>query len=237
MLTEKAVLEDQSRMKTEFLQDMSHDLKTPLTVISTEILNAADQLDFEMDTDDMRRSLRGAQREVMRVSRMVDDAVRFASAQGGRAAMESLDLTALLRSVETSRSVLAQRGNILVLDVPDGLARVMGNSDMLLQVMWNLLSNANRHTRDGQIAVSASETQSAVSVTVRDNGEGVKPELLANMFTCGMSTGGTGLGLAICQTVVEMHGGKISAASEPEGGLAVTIVLPTRGVARGTDGE
>jgi signal transduction histidine kinase len=234
---EKTALEEQSRMKTEFLQDMSHDLKTPLTVISTEILNAADQLDFEMDTEDMRRSLRGAQREVMRMSRMVDDAVRFASAPGGRAAMETVDLAALLRSAETCRSILAQHGNALVLDVPDRLPGVRGNRDMLLQVMWNLLSNANRHTRDGQITVIASEVGSGVSVTVQDNGEGVTPELLADMFRRGVSAGGTGLGLAICQTVIDLHGGQISARNEPEGGLAVTIVLPIRNVEVVADGE
>jgi signal transduction histidine kinase len=226
MLAEKTALERQSRMKTEFLQDISHDLKTPLTVVSTEVLNTADQLDFEMDADDMRRSLGNAQREIMRMSRMVDEAMRFSSAQEDRSRLEPLDMVKLLRSVESFRSVLAQRGNVLVLDVADHLATVRGDADMLSQVMLNLLSNANRHTQDGRIDVVAAQLADAVSVTVRDTGEGVGPELLAEMFTRGVSQGGTGLGLSICKSIVKAHAGEITAASPPGGGLAVTFVLP-----------
>jgi signal transduction histidine kinase len=226
MLAERNALEHLDRMKTEFFQDMRHDLKTPLTVISTDVLNAADQLDFEIDKDDMRQSLNNAQREIMRMSRMVDDAINFPSGHGILSRMKPIDIASLLHRVETYRSVLGQRGNVLTLDIPDALPEVNGNADMLLQVLLNLLSNANRHTQNGEIAVIASEGNGAVSVTVRDNGEGVKTELLSNLFTRGVSEGGTGFGLSICKSVIETHGGEISLKSEYGKGTAVTFTLP-----------
>lgn len=155
---ERNALEQINRMKTEFFQNMSHDLKTPLTVISTDVYNAADQLDFEMDVEDMRQSLKNAQGEIMRISRMVDGAMKISAVQEQTVYMEAMDMAPILRSgAEACRSILEQHGNALALDIPAALPPVNGSADMIVQVLLNLLSNANHHTRNGEIAVTASE--------------------------------------------------------------------------------
>jgi len=228
MLTERnAFLDNLNQTKSEFLQNISHEMKTPLTVISTDILNAGDQLDFDMDKEDMRRSLRNAQLELMRMSRMVDSALKFSSIQEAGQYMKPLDMASLLSvGAETYRSLMERRGNTLTICVPESLPAVFGNADMLLQVLSNLLSNANRHTCGGEISIGASAGDGSVTVTVRDNGEGIKPELLTQVWARGVSTGGTGLGLSICKSIIKNHNGQISLESEYGKGTTVIFSLP-----------
>jgi signal transduction histidine kinase len=240
---ENAELERLNRMKTVFLQNMSHEMKTPLTVISTHVLNAADQLDFEMDKEDMRNSLNRAQQEIMRLGRMVGQAVEFpAVAEITVQHMEPLDITPILRAgAEIYRPILEKRGNKLSLNLPESLPKIYGNADMLLQTLSNLLSNAARHTENGEITIQASviENEKAlnqndsplnsqfIKVTVRDSGEGVKPELLPFLFKRGVSANGTGFGLPICKNVIDTHGGEIRLDSDYGKGTTVTFILPT----------
>ncbi len=104
LLADNDMLDRLNRMKNEFFQNMSHDFKTPLTVISTSVLNAADMLDFEIEPDKMRDILRGAQQEVMHMSRMVDGAMKYSFMHDNRQDMTPLDLSSLLRyGAETYR--------------------------------------------------------------------------------------------------------------------------------------
>lgn len=227
LLADNETLDRLNRMKTEFFQNMSHDFKTPLTVISTDVLNAVDMLDFEMDKEEMRSSLNNAQHEIMRMARMVDGAMRYSALQDKRKDMEPMDLAPLLHEgAESFRPLLDLSGNVLSLSIPSSLPKVLGNADMLLHVMLNLLSNANRYTRDGEIAIKVLPKSGAVHVIVEDNGSGVKPELLDTIFERGVSDKGTGLGLSICKTAVEAHGGTIMIESEYGRGTAVTFTLP-----------
>ena len=228
LLGEKNELLDRlNRMKTEFFQNMSHDFKTPLTVISTSVLNAVDMLDFEIDKEDMRQSLDSAQREVMYMARMVDNAMKYSSLQDNRQNMGPVDISSLLRDgAATYRSLLERQGNMLLLDIPRSLPNIFGNADMLLQVLSNLLSNANRHTRNGKISISAVEEGGMIAITVQDSGTGINPEILPRIFERGVSEGGTGLGIPICKDAVEAHGGSISIKSEYRQGTAITFTLP-----------
>jgi len=224
---ENAELSRLNRLKTEFLQNMSHELKTPLAVISTDILNAADQLEYEMDKGDIRASLKNAQDEIMRMSRMVNNAMEYPETQQSGEKKEPLDIAPLLRfSAETYQSMAKKKNNTLILDVPVSLPLVYANSDMIIQVLSNLLSNANRHTQDGEITIRAAEGSELVVVTVMDNGEGIKADLLPHIFERGVSAGKTGLGLTISKSIVESLGGEISVTSKYGKGTAITFVLP-----------
>ena len=222
-----AMLARLNRMKTEFFQNMSHDLKTPLTVISTAILNTADQLDYGMDKQDMQRSLSNAQREIMRMARLVDNMMKHSSMQEDREEMKPIDIARLLRDgSETHRAVIERNGNEFDLGIPLSLPPVYGNADTLLHVLSNLLSNANRYTHSGVIGIRAAAENNVVSVTVSDNGRGIEPILLPHIFERGISDSGTGLGLSICKSAIEAHGGKITIMSEYGKGAAVTFTLP-----------
>ena len=224
------VLDRLNSMKTEFFHNMSHDFKTPLTVISVSVLNATEMLDFEIDKDEMRESLENAQSEVMHMARMVESAMKQASMYDNRQDMSPIDIAQILREgAETHRAIIERRGNTLTLDISD-LPMIYGNADMILHVLSNLLTNANRYTRDGRIAIISRceycSSQPQVFISVCDNGEGVKPEMLPHIFERGVSDGGTGLGLAICKTAVEAHGGTIEAESEYGVGTILRFTIP-----------
>jgi len=199
-------------------------------VISTDILNAADQIEYEMDKDDIRKSLKNAQEEIMRMSRMVNNAMDYPTTQGNTEKKEALDIAPVLRfCADTYRSMTRKKNNALAVDVPISLPLVYANSDMIIQVLSNLLSNANRHTIDGEITIRAAAGDDKVVVTVMDNGEGISPTLLPHVFERGVSAGKagkSGFGLSISKSIIEALGGEISIASEQGKGTAATFVLP-----------
>ena len=227
LMSENEALDRLNRMKTEFFQDMSHDFKTPLTVISTSVLNAVDMLDFEMDKDEMRESLNLAQSEIMRMSRLVEGALKQAALQGSQHGAGPIDIAPILRKVSgTYHAFLERHGNKLIVSVPGTLPHVYGSVDMLLNVLANLISNANRYTRNGEIEMSADVEDPFVCITVRDTGTGVKPEIMANIFTRGTSENGSGLGLTISKTAIETYGGTITIDSEEDVGTTVKFTMP-----------
>ena len=236
LVRENEVLDRLNRTKTEFFQNMSHDFKTPLTVISTSVLNAVDLLDYEMDKEEIRESLSLAQSEIMRLSRIVDGALKHAAMHSNRQVAEAIDIAQMLRKIsKTYRAFLNRHGNILTTSVPNTLPRVYGNADMLLNVFSNLIANANRFTRNGEINIAAevirqgvieSSDFNFVSFKVSDNGSGVNPDVLENIFARGASDSGTGLGLSICKTAIETYGGTISVESEEGKGTRVTFTMP-----------
>ena len=231
LVADNEMLDRLNRMKNEFFQNMSHDFKTPLTVISTSVLNATDMLDFEHDKDEMRESLANAQREIMRMARMVESAMKYSSLHDNRQDMVKLDIAQILHEgAETYRALLDRNGNTLILDIPVTLPHVYGNLDMILHIMSNLLSNANRHTRNGEVRITArcviSRARPDILVTVKDSGEGIKPEVLPNVFDRGVSETGTGLGLSICKTAIVAHDGEIGIESEPGKGASIWFTIP-----------
>jgi len=224
---ENAELIRLNRLKTEFLQNISHELKTPLAVISTDILNASDQLEYEMDKGDIQKSLKNAQEEIMRMSRMVNSAMQYPATPENSGESEPLDIAPVLRfSVDNYRPMTRKRNNTLSVDVPVSLPLVYANADMIIQVLSNLLSNANRHTHDGEIIVSAAECDGKVIVIVTDNGEGISAALLPHVFERGISAGRSGYGLSISKNIIEALGGEISLTSEQGKGTTTTFILP-----------
>ncbi|MDR2568999.1 MAG: sensor histidine kinase, partial [Oscillospiraceae bacterium] len=227
LVADNELLDRLNRMKTEFFQNMSHDFKTPLNVISTSVNTVRDMFDYSDDKDTMRNILKSAQDEAMRMSRMVDSSLTYSSLSDNRLIMEEIDLALLLReSAETYRALLDRHENILRVEIPETFSPISGNADMLLHVLSNLLSNANRYTRGGEIVITATQSDGLIIVKVIDNGSGVRPELLPRIFERGVSESGTGLGLSICKTAIESHGGKIDIYSKINEGTTVEFTIP-----------
>ncbi|MCL2169422.1 MAG: HAMP domain-containing histidine kinase [Defluviitaleaceae bacterium] len=217
------------RMKIEFFQNLSHDFKTPLTVISTGLHNVLDMLEFgDFCEVEFKNSLLAAQGEVMRLARMVDGLAQMASSVDDGQFMRAVDVAGLVRELaKTYFALLKNNNNKLNVDAPKNFPYIYGNSDILMHVLVNLLTNANKHTTNGEISVSAAKEGDAVVVTVKDNGAGILPDMLPNVFERGVSEGSTGFGLAICKTAVEdIHGGKIWIESTRDEGTAVFISIP-----------
>ena len=229
--TEKELIDKLSRLKVELYQNMYHDLKTPLTVISTSILNISDMIEFnDINEDDMLKSLTDMQSETMYMSRMLDNAMKHSTSSGSLQDLLFVPIDVgefIMEKSEIYRILLARSKNKLVLDIVPPLPKVLVCADMILHVLTNLLTNANRYTRAGEITISVKEEQGGVCITVSDNGAGIKEDLLPLIFERGTSDSGSGLGLAICKAVVEnTHGGKIHAISEVGVGTKIMFTLP-----------
>ena len=223
------ILERTSRAKTEFLSNTSHEMRTPLTVISVNIQTVAEILEDmgeAVQDGEAMDLLQNAQQEIMRLARMVGGTLTLA-AMSENTDKQAVNLSTLLRSSTEMFSLhLQKRGNILNTDIARGL-NVFGNADLLAQVAANLLQNAATHTQQGEVTLKAEKSGHEVRVTVTDTGAGISAELLPRVFERGVSTGGTGFGLYLCKTVVESHGGRIWIESTPGNGTAVTFALPT----------
>jgi len=231
-LEEKAESSDRiNRMKAEFLQNISHELSTPLTVIAMGIDFADDQIKRGGAVGETLGALEIAREETQRVGRMVRGLLYMAEISEDGANRKRTDFQALLRnSAEIFRIVLEKQDDTLRLKIAPGMPDVFVEADKFSQVMTNLLSNAANHTRGGQVSISAGYDKSFIAVRVTDNGEGISPELLPRVFMRGVSgRGGTGYGLYICKTIVEAHGGTIGIESEPGGGTTVIFTVPVYG--------
>lgn len=225
---QNAVLAQISHAKTEFLANTSHEMRTPLTVISINVQAVSgilQHMDETVTDPEVTELLADAQEEIMCLSRMVGGMLTLASISESTEKSKA-DLSALLGgAADMLRMMLSKRGNELKAEIEKNLT-VFGDADLLSQVAVNLIQNAHTHTENGIIHFKAAQYGSQITVTVHDNGSGISPELLPCVFERGVSEGGTGFGLFLCKTVVESHGGKISIASEAGKGTTVSFTLP-----------
>lgn len=224
------ILESISQMKTEFFASVSHEMKTPLTVISVHIQRAQALLEMnrEGDVAKVRESHSLALDEIMRISRMVDSALRISSLQEFELKNTVLNLAEILRATgEAYRTLLEKNENVLELDLPDTELCVLGNPDALVQLVSNLISNAYAHTRGGRVTIRARRQGDQIIASVADTGEGIPACMMEKIFERGVTDGGGhGLGLAICRQLARSHGGDISLQSEQGRGTVATLTLP-----------
>jgi signal transduction histidine kinase len=221
----------------DFLANVSHDLRTPLTSIQ-----GFSQAIVEGVTSDPESAQRAAQiihDEAGRMNRMVESLLDLARIEAGQLDFKAhaVALSDLLQNVGDSLSVKARdKGLGLTLEIPPGLPRIAGDGDRLAQVFVNLLDNAVKHTpAGGQITLRAETDPNGVTIAVQDTGVGIPPDDLPRVFERFYQVdksrksdrrSGMGLGLAITKQIVEAHGGVIQVASALGKGTTFTVWLP-----------
>ncbi len=223
--------ESLSRMKTEFLQDMSHEMKTPLTVIGTGTNYAIRRMEKEeIESEALYNTLDIIENEVARLGRMVNGMLKMADISTGENRNKT-DLGEMLtRCARSHRLVAENRGNTILCNIPEQLPFVFVDDDSFMRVFDNILSNAIRHTENGTITVTVLCSGSIISVEISDTGIGIPEELLPELTRRGVSgSGGTGFGLHICKTVCEAHGGELTIESSRGVGTRVQITIPVYG--------
>lgn len=221
----------QETLRRNLMADIAHELRTPLTVIRGDLEALLDGV-FEPTPG----ALASLQEETLLLSRLVDDLRALAQAEAGqlRLELQPTDLADLLHGVVTSFSLQAEsQGQILELSLPVDLPLVVADPQRVRQVVANLVSNALRHapTEGGHVRLSAMPHLHEVQVLVSDNGPGIPPEDLSQVFDRfwrGYRTrgDGSGLGLAIARSLVEAHGGRIWVESKVEKGSDFYFTLP-----------
>ncbi|MFK7885424.1 MAG: ATP-binding protein [Gammaproteobacteria bacterium] len=224
----------QSRVaRKQWVADIAHELRTPLSVLRGEI-EAIDDGVRELN-DTTRASLLS---EISRLTKLVGDLHHLSeSDQGGLSYQrERLDLTALLGGiVETNHARLESAGLKVQSKLPNIPIDVIGDADRLSQLFSNLLENALRYTdKPGSLLITCSRGAGDVHIAFEDSAPGVPAGSHAKLFerlyrveeSRNRGTGGSGLGLSICAAIVTAHGGKIGAHDSDLGGLAVVMTLP-----------
>ena len=223
------LLEQMNAMNLDFLHQVAHELKTPLTVISGYAQLTRMQMAAGHVTDETPENLKTIRDEAARLADMVTKLMDYSHGRESELLFGTVEVKPLLESVRAVCTPMClKNGNRVEIRGAD-CGDVYGSGEMLLQIFINLVVNANRHTRNGTITVSASdrERREYVVFRVADTGGGIDQDLLPHIFDKGCSgDGGSGLGLAICREAVEAHGGTMEVErTGPDGTVFAFTVL------------
>ncbi len=222
----EAALREADRRKDEFLAMLAHELRNPLAPIrqAAALAGAPDASE-----DQKRWSQQVIERQVRHMSGLLDDLLDTARITRGSLDIKpaATTLGAIVdAAVETARPAIEARNHSLQVDLEDRGAALLGDQLRLAQILSNLLTNAAKYTDPGgSIIIRGSAGEREVELAVIDDGIGIAPEVLPDLFTMFMqvsstrerSDGGLGIGLALARGLAELHGGTIEARSEGAG--------------------
>jgi len=224
------------RVRQDFVANVSHEFKTPLTAIQgfseTLLAGAID------DPTNNRRFLEIIRDHAIRLARLTDDLLKLARIEAGKLEVQFFPMSVIdlvERCAETALLKAGRKQILLEIDVPPGLPLVRGDAALLRDVLQNLLDNAIQYTPSGgRIHMSAAAGEREAVLTVADTGIGiplVDQERIFERFyrvdaARSREAGGTGLGLSIAKHIVEVHGGRLLVESEVGSGSRFSFSIP-----------
>ena len=221
------------RLKSEFIATASHELRTPLTSVQMGVHLLLEGALGEL-TDSQNEVLQACRQDCERLDKLMRDLLDLSKIEAGEsqpqlATVSSRDL--ITTAVQELRPQVEAKGLSLNVDVPVELPALSVDRLQIERVISNLVINALRHTKQGEIKISAEQRDNHVAVSVQDTGSGIPTEYLPHIFDKFVQvpdapTGGAGLGLTISKSIVEAHGGQISVQSEVGHGTTFTFTLP-----------
>ncbi|TFW16959.1 response regulator, partial [Massilia arenosa] len=230
------MLAELDRAKTAFFSNVSHEFRTPLTLMLGPIEDALGDATTPLAPVQYER-LKLVQRNALRLQKLVNTLLDFSRVQAGRmhASFVEVDLPALTADLASAfRSVVESAG--LELDVRCAPLEPAAYVDVSMweKIVLNLLSNAFKFTFEGRIAVELRQDGEAAALTVTDTGVGIDPRQLPRVFerfqrvegSRARTHEGSGIGLALVRDLVELHGGRIDADSTPGVGTRFTVTIP-----------
>jgi two-component system OmpR family sensor kinase/two-component system sensor histidine kinase BaeS len=228
-----ADLQHAETLRNNLMADVAHELRTPLTILEGNLRAALDKV-YALD----EAEIANLYSQTRHLTRLVNDLRELALAESRQLHLEKspTDLNLLLMESVQAAEPLAIEKNIRVKYQSAPIPQITVDETRIRQVIFNLLSNALRHTpANGEIVVMGALQNQQVMISVKDTGEGLTPEQLAAVFdrfyradkSRSRETGGTGLGLAIVKAIIEAHDGRVAASSGGVGlGSEFSISLP-----------
>ncbi|HUP49468.1 MAG TPA: ATP-binding protein [Thermoanaerobaculia bacterium] len=234
IMAQKA-LEDANRRKDQFLATLSHELRTPMT----SVLGWARMLKLGLPENEARQAIEAIERGAAMQTQLIDEVLDVSRIMAGKMTFHPVpvEIGPVLRAaLSTVHPAATAKGIEVVASVPPSLPRVLGDEGRLQQIVWNLLSNAVKFTpRGGTVTLRVVHSGGLLRLTVQDTGKGIEHDYLPHVFepfsqedpSATRSHEGIGLGLSIVRSLVELHGGRIRAASEgPDRGATFTVEIP-----------
>lgn len=228
-----AHLKRSEEIRRNMITDISHELRTPLAALQCNLEAMLAGVE-----DPQKQNLEALYNQTLLLGRLVEDLRELQLAESGELPLKkaSMDLSGVLRRIaQIVRPQLVERGIEFVLEVPEALPPVEVDGERIEQVIYNLLSNAQRYTpTGGRVRLAARPQDGHLALLVSDTGCGVPPEELPFIFdrfyradrSRSRATGGAGLGLAIAKQLVTAHHGSIEAKSQHGSGTTFEVLLP-----------
>jgi two-component system sensor histidine kinase KdpD len=230
------LLQATEKLQTALLNSISHDLRTPLVSI-TGALSSLREESLNINQEDRNSLLETAYGEAERLNRLVGNLLNMTRLEANAIHLR-LEPGDIQDAIGAALDQLEERlgKKPIVVHIPDDIPLVSMDFALFGQALVNVIDNAVKYSpKDSQIDVDVTQKEKTVSVHVSDRGIGIPEEDLERVFdkfyrvSRPESVNGTGLGLAICKGIMEIHGGKITAATREGGGTVVTMTLPKGG--------
>jgi len=220
------------RSKTDFFSNVSHEFRTPLTLM----LGPLEELLSQPQEPEARQSLEAAHRNAMRLLKLVNTLLDFSRIEAGRmqAVFRPIDLAMYTKGLSSAfRSVIEKAGMRFEMDCAPLSQVVYIDKEMWEKIVFNLLSNAFKYTLQGMIRVTLREENDRVILQVMDTGVGIPEAELPRMFErfhrvprIGRTHEGTGIGLSLVRELAILHGGYVSVQSREGQGSTFTVAIP-----------
>ncbi len=238
VLSDITKIKEVERLKSEFLANVSHELRSPLVAIQKNLQVLMEQLPGTL-TDEQCEFLRLASQNVERLTTLINDLLDISAIEAGkmRFVFDDVDLVAVLKVVaETFTAWIKEKNIDFSLQLPQSELIITADKSRISQVITNLMSNALKFTPvGGKIQLGLVNREEVVEIFVSDSGIGIPEKDLQNIFnrfvrlnTPAASGYGTGLGLSIVKEIVERHNGKVDVQSRVGAGSTFKVVLPVR---------
>ena len=226
-------LRELDRLKSDFIATASHELRTPLTSVQMGVHLLLEGATGELNPK-QTEILSACREDCDRLDKLMRDLLDLSKIEAG----ESQPQLTLVKpddlidaTADDLRPQVETKGLRFNVDTAADLPKVSADRSQIMRVLSNLVVNALRYTKDGEIKINAEPRGHYVAISVSDTGTGIPQEYLSHIFdkfvqVPGAATGGAGLGLAISRLIVEAHGGQISVNSEVGHGSTFTFTLP-----------
>ena len=224
-----------NQMKDEFLAILSHELRTPLNAILgwSRLLRVK-----KFDEETIDKALETIERNAKSQAQLIEDILDVSRILRGKLNLNKhpIRLESVIElAIDSLQPLAEEKSIVLELTCSPNVGQVIGDSDRLQQIVWNLLSDAIKFTpQEGKVEVRLESVGDEAQIQIIDSGIGIAPDFLPYVFdrfrqadsSTTRSYGGLGLGLAIVRHLVEQHGGKVDAENNPGEGAKFTVALP-----------
>jgi PAS domain S-box-containing protein len=232
-------LKETMETKSQFISTVSHELRTPLASMKEAISIVLEEVAGKINKD-QKNFLDIAQRNIDRLARLINEVLDFQklSANKMKFNMQENDIREVVKEAYHTMTLYAEKKRVkFSIKLDDDLPKAEFDSDKIMQVLTNLISNSIKFTpENGQVSISVQHKGEDLVIQVSDTGIGVPKENLPKLFNPfyqvhqpGQQAKGTGLGLAIISKIVTAHGGRIEVESEVDQGTTFTVFLPLDG--------